>query len=111
MAKVAMKTNKPRQKTETEQRPDFATAKPVERPQRTRRFTLRLLREALGKTQAEVAEIAGMSQSDLSKLEARDDVKLSTLHRYLQALDATIEVAAVLKSGRKFRLNVGQNLE
>lgn len=90
-----------------EGRPDFKRAKAVNRPRKVRRFSLRLLREALGKTQVEVAEKADMNQSDLSKLEGRADLKLSTLNRYLGALGADVEVTAVFPSGRRFVLDLG----
>jgi DNA-binding XRE family transcriptional regulator len=71
-----------------------------------RRLPLRVLREVAGKTQAEVAEAAEMDQSEISRVEQRDDLKLSTLRRYARAFDAEIEIAAVLKGGRRIRLDV-----
>lgn len=109
MAKLAIKKSKPGHEPQDERRPNFASAPSAERPPRTRRFSLRMLREALGMTQAEVAAKAGMTQSDLSKLEARDDVKLSTLNRYLEALGSSVEVSAVFKNGRRFMLDIGGN--
>jgi DNA-binding Xre family transcriptional regulator len=44
------------------------------------------LRRGLGFTQVELAGRVGMSQSDLSKLERRRDVRLSTLRAYAAAL-------------------------
>jgi hypothetical protein len=46
-----------------------------------RRFELRTLRAALGKTQADIARAAEMDQGDVSRLEKRDDMHLSTLER------------------------------
>jgi hypothetical protein len=108
MAKIATKMGDLKDRGDVEKRPDFTRATQVERPRRARRFSLRLLREALGKTQVDVAEKAEMNQSDLSKLEARDDVKLSTLVRYLAALGADIEVTAVVPNGRRFILDIGE---
>ena len=48
--------------------------------------SLAALRRQKGLTQVELAERLGMSQSDLSKLERRADVRLSTLRAYIAAL-------------------------
>ncbi len=61
---------------------------------------LRELRQEAGKTQAEVAEIAEMTQAELSKLERRDDHLLSTLRRYVSALGGELEVVAVFDNKR-----------
>jgi transcriptional regulator with XRE-family HTH domain len=64
------------------------------------------LREARGATQVEVSEVLGVSQANISQLERRDDLYLSTLQGYVEALggklvllavfpDQTIEVAAL----------------
>jgi DNA-binding XRE family transcriptional regulator len=61
---------------------------------------LRELRQEAGKTQAEVAEIAEMTQAELSKIERRDDHLLSTLRRYVAALGGRVEVVAVFDNKR-----------
>lgn len=61
---------------------------------------LRGLRQEAGKTQAEVAEIAEMTQAELSKFERRDDHLLSTLRRYVTALGGRLEVVAVFDNKR-----------
>ena len=50
------------------------------------------LRRELGLTQVELAERRGMSQSDLSKLERRRDVRLSTLRAHVKALGGLLRV-------------------
>ena len=47
-----------------------------------------------------------MDQSEISRVEQREDVKLSTLRRYAQAFDAEIEITAVLKGGQRIRLDL-----
>ena len=69
------------------------------------RVSLRTVREALGRTQADVADRAGMAQGDVSKLEGREDVKLSTLRRYAKALGGDVEVALVIE-GRRYLVDV-----
>jgi transcriptional regulator with XRE-family HTH domain len=61
---------------------------------------LRELRHEAGKTQAEVAEIAEMTQAELSKFERRDDHRLSTLRRYVNALGGRLEVVAIFDKKR-----------
>jgi hypothetical protein len=60
----------------------------------------------MGKTQVEVAAMAHMSQTDLSKLERRADMKLSTLKRYVAAMGGNIELVAVFQNGRRISLDV-----
>ena len=62
--------------------------------QETLEVELSELREMAGKTQVEVAAAAGMSQSELSKFERRDDRLLSTLRRYVEALGGELQVVA-----------------
>jgi transcriptional regulator with XRE-family HTH domain len=57
-------------------------------------MNLRALRESLGKTQEEIARLADITQSQLSKIERRDDHLISTLRRYVRALGGNIEVIA-----------------
>lgn len=52
------------------------------------------LRRERGLSQAQVAAALGISQSDVSKLERRGDVRLSTLRRYVSALGGTLRVSA-----------------
>ena len=61
---------------------------------------LRELRIQAGKTQAEVAEVAAMTQAELSKFERREDHLLSTLRRYVTALGGELEVVAVFDNKR-----------
>ncbi|MGV3624945.1 MAG: helix-turn-helix domain-containing protein [Archangium sp.] len=66
-------------------------------------MTLRELREFSGKTQSEVAAASEMAQSELSRLERRDDFLVSTLKRYVEALGGELEVSAVF-GRRRIRL-------
>ena len=66
-------------------------------------LSLRELRRELKVTQVELAELAAMSQSELSRFESRDAHRLSTLRRYVEALGGEVEVTAVVE-GRRIRL-------
>ena len=54
--------------------------------------TLAEARARAGLTQTQVAERLGIGQSDVSKLERRTDVRLSTLGAYTRAIGATLRV-------------------
>jgi transcriptional regulator with XRE-family HTH domain len=55
---------------------------------------LRGLRELHGKTQQEIALLLERSQSQVSETERRQDVRLSTLRSYVEALGGELEVIA-----------------
>ncbi len=55
---------------------------------------LKALREFAGKTQAELAKEVKISQAELSRAEAREDHRLSTLARFVKALGGELEVVA-----------------
>ncbi len=63
-------------------------------------LTLKGLRQELQLTQAEVGEAAAMTQSELSRLEGREDHLTSTLRRYVEALGGELEVTAVFGKRR-----------
>ena len=53
--------------------------------------TLRAIRLDLKITQAEVAAGAGIDQAEVSRIEQRDDIKVSTLFRYLDAMEEIVQ--------------------
>jgi hypothetical protein len=60
-------------------------------------LTIRTVREAVGQTQIDVAQTTGMHQSDVSRLENREDYgdcQVSTLQRYIAALGGHLELVA-----------------
>lgn len=66
-------------------------------------MNLQELRKAAGVTQADVAAKTGMAQADVSRTESREDHRLSTLRRYVEALGGELEVSAVV-NGHRVRL-------
>ena len=60
---------------------------------------LAALRRRHGLTQVELAGRMGVSQSDLSKLERRRDVRLSTLRAYAEALEGRISIVFQSNAG------------
>jgi DNA-binding XRE family transcriptional regulator len=63
-------------------------------------LTLRELRQDLEMTQAQVAEAAKMTQSELSRLEGRSNHRISTLRRYAEAMGADLEICFVFGKRR-----------
>ncbi len=57
---------------------------------------LRAIRKARGLTQAAVAEAAGMTQTELSRIERRGDWHLSTLRRIAKALGGELHLSLAL---------------
>jgi transcriptional regulator with XRE-family HTH domain len=63
-------------------------------------LTLKELRKDLDITQADLARAADMTQSETSRLESREDHRVSSLRRYLEALGGEIEITAIIGSRR-----------
>lgn len=68
-------------------------------------MTLQELRKALDRSQETTAEALGLKQAAISRLENRDDMRISTLREYVQALGGELEFYARFKEhGAKSRL-------
>ncbi len=57
------------------------------------------IRKQAGLTQTDLAKALGITQPSLSKLEAQDDMHVSTLRRIINALGGDLELVAHLPSG------------
>lgn len=66
---------------------------------RARQATLRRLREARALTQSTVAELLDMDQSEVSRLERRSDMLLSTLKRFVEATGGELHVIVTYPDG------------
>ena len=68
------------------------------------------LRHAEAVSQAELAGRLEVTQGAISKLEHADDVRVSTLRQYLEALGAHLELVAVFDDeGRRVPIQLGQD--
>ncbi len=67
-------------------------------------MSLHQLRKARELTQTKIAEELHMGQGDVSKLERRADMYVSTLAGYLQAVGADLEIRAVFPDGRTVKI-------
>ena len=72
-----------------------------------RQATLRRLREARALTQSTLAELLEMDQSEVSRLERRSDMFLSTLKRYVEATGGEMRVVVSYPDGGPVELLVG----
>ncbi len=63
-------------------------------------MNLRQLRQEIGLTQQQMADALDVAQSQLSRMEHRQDHVLSTLRRYVRALGGDLEVVAVVGDKR-----------
>ena len=68
------------------------------------------LRRARQLTQARLAESLGVNQGEVSKIEHRTDLYLSTLTEYVEALGGTLEIRAVF-SDREVRITQFEELQ
>lgn len=68
--------------------------------------SLEEIRRRAGFTQRDLGERMGITQSDVSKLERRDDVLISTLRRYVEAVGGNLHIEVRL-GGRSLEVTVG----
>lgn len=57
------------------------------------------LRQGVGLSQTQIADRMHCQQASISKLERRDDLRLSTLRDYVAALGGTVQIRALLPGG------------
>lgn len=68
-------------------------------------MTLAELRRARELTQTKLAQELQIGQGDVSKLERRADMYVSTLAGYLEAVGAHLEIRAVFPDGHSVKIN------
>jgi transcriptional regulator with XRE-family HTH domain len=66
---------------------------------------LQQLRAARRFTQTSLAEIMGVGQADVSKIENRADVYVSTLAKFIEAMGGRLEIRAVFADGSTVNIN------
>ena len=57
------------------------------------------LRQQAEKTQTELAEVLGVTQTNISRIERANDLYVSTLKKYVEALGGRLELRAVFPNG------------
>jgi len=71
---------------------------------------LQELRQARALSQEEMAEVLGLNQATISKLERRTDMYLSSLRRFVEAMGGKLEITASFPEGR-VRIQMFRDLE
>jgi len=70
---------------------------------------LEQLRKAQEMTQLQLAEILGVNQGEISKIEHRSDICISTLADFIEAMGGQLEIRAVFKD-REVRITQFEKL-
>ncbi|MBA1243994.1 XRE family transcriptional regulator [Pseudomonas japonica] len=74
-------------------------------------LTLQALRKELNLTQEAVAGLLDMKQANVSKVEKRTDMLISTLRGYVEAMGGTLELVARLPGREPVRLEGFRDLK
>lgn len=76
---------------------DPAQRAEVEKEKAAMRAAVKLaeLRDRMDTTQAELAAVMGVTQANVSRIERQENVYLSTLSEYVEALGGKLEISAV----------------
>ena len=87
------------QELEAKMPPDSLTRAKVRAKEMMAEMLLSELRRAVGLTQEQLAAALGIKQPTLSRLEAQDDMQVSTLKRLVHALGGELEIIVHLPTG------------
>jgi transcriptional regulator with XRE-family HTH domain len=68
-------------------------------------MNLAQIREALRRSQAEIAEKCGIKQAAISRLERRTDMRISTLRNLVGAMGGTLQIVIRFSDRRPIRIN------
>ncbi len=91
-------------------RPGAAERLATKRAETLEEIRLWELRHAEAVSQAELAGRLEVTQGAISKLEHSEDVRVSTLRQYLEALGARLELVAVFEDeGRSVPIHLGKD--
>ena len=72
---------------------------------------LQELRQARALSQAQLAQTLGMTQPEISKIEHRTDLYVSTLRSYLKAMGGELEIIARFADGTTVQVNQFKELD
>ncbi len=78
--------------------------------QLVKEMPLQMLRTARDLTQENLANILRVKQSEISKIERRTDMYVSTLASYIKAMGGHLEVIAAFPGGEVVRINQFEEL-
>ncbi|MCX6594343.1 MAG: helix-turn-helix transcriptional regulator [Acidobacteria bacterium] len=66
------------------------------------------LRKARGLTQEAVAELLGVSQAEVSKMERRSELYIGTLKKFIEAMNGELVLAARFADGVEVPITLGE---
>jgi transcriptional regulator with XRE-family HTH domain len=69
------------------------------------------MRRAMKMTQEEIAAVLGTTQANVSQMERRTDMYLSTLRQYIEALGGELEITARFPDGELRLLRLSEAIE
>jgi transcriptional regulator with XRE-family HTH domain len=75
-----------------------------------RQLPLQELRIARAYSQQSLADVMGVPQSAISKVERRTDVYVSTIRRYLRAMGGELEIIATFPDGTRVKIDQFQKI-
>lgn len=80
-------------------KPDTRSQIQVEARRLSDELHLSQLRKARGLTQEAVAELLGVSQAEVSKMERRTELYVGTLRKFIEAMNGELVIAARFANG------------
>ena len=92
-----------------DKRPGYEARAAELREQTLEEIRLYELRRARAVSQIEIADRLNITQAAISKFENADDVRISTLRQYLEALGAHLELIAVFDDDHRIPINLGKD--
>lgn len=72
---------------------------------RSEYMTLQEIRKHKNITQEDIANLLGIKQENVSRMERREDIRLSTLTDYIEALGGKINISAVFPDNNEIQIN------
>jgi len=69
------------------------------------------MRKAHGLTQQAMADLLGVSQAEVSKMERRGELRVGTIRRYIEAMKGELVLAARFADGSEVPIKLGETGE
>ena len=66
--------------------------------------TLQEIRKSKNLTQDSMAKLLGIKQENVSRMERRDDMRLSTIREYIEALGGTLQITATFADNKTINI-------
>jgi predicted transcriptional regulator len=67
-------------------------------------MTLQEIRKSKNLTQDSMAKLLGIKQENVSRMERRDDMRLSTIQEYVEALGGTLQITATFPDNKTIHI-------